>query len=406
MRMVATARHSSLAAVCIAVTGCGEDGGASGAAVVVRDSAGVTIVENPALGAQADLGWGVGPGPSFDIGALEGPDAYQLFRVRDALRLPDGRVAVLDGGSAEVRVFGPDGSHLATWGGQGEGPGEFMQPTALASWPGDSLAVWDNRLRRLTVMDPHGALGRALTIAAAEGMEAPAFSHVLDDGRLVVVSPSLLGSEPWNGLRRIPVRVAVLHPDGTLAADLGEHPGQETFMRVGEGSIEIMRLTFARGYAVSGAGDETLIAPNDRLELRYWDATGALTRVVRIARPPRLVTEADRAAELERRLTGAPEQARPGIRRAFEEFPGPDTLPAFSEAGTDTQGYTWVRPFRTAADTGRERWIVLDPEGVALGTVELPEGIDVYEIGADYVLGRWADELGVEHVRMWPLTGR
>jgi hypothetical protein len=46
---------------------------------------------------------------------------------------------------------------------------------------------------------------------------------------------------------------------------------------------------------------------------------------------------------------------------------------------------------------------VFDPEGVWLGTVEVPPGLRIYEIGPDYMLGRWDDELGVEHIRSYRL---
>jgi hypothetical protein len=36
----------------------------------------------------------------------------------------------------------------------------------------------------------------------------------------------------------------------------------------------------------------------------------------------------------------------------------------------------------------------------------MPTGLQVFEIGADYVLGNWRDALDVEHVRLHVLRGR
>ncbi len=47
--------------------------------------------------------------------------------------------------------------------------------------------------------------------------------------------------------------------------------------------------------------------------------------------------------------------------------------------------------------------MLFPPEGRVLGFVETPEGLGIYEIGQDYILGRSLDELGVEHVQVWPL---
>jgi hypothetical protein len=43
--------------------------------------------------------------------------------VRSAVRPPDGRIAVSDGGTSQVRIYGPDGRHLVSAGGPRSGPG-------------------------------------------------------------------------------------------------------------------------------------------------------------------------------------------------------------------------------------------------------------------------------------------
>ena len=46
-------------------------------------------------------------------------------------------------------------------------------------------------------------------------------------------------------------------------------------------------------------------------------------------------------------------------------------------------------------------WNVFDPEGRWMGDIEIPYGGYVYEIGVDYLLGVWVDELDVEQVRLY-----
>ena len=46
-------------------------------------------------------------------------------------------------------------------------------------------------------------------------------------------------------------------------------------------------------------------------------------------------------------------------------------------------------------------WMVFDADGVALGFIETPDGLSVFEIGADYLLGRVTDDMGVESVQVW-----
>lgn len=71
------------------------------AAAQLRDSAGIEIIENPRPAHGSRLGW-VAPEPALSIGTREGDAPYLLFRVRDAMRLPDGRFVVADQGSNEL----------------------------------------------------------------------------------------------------------------------------------------------------------------------------------------------------------------------------------------------------------------------------------------------------------------
>ena len=49
-------------------------------------------------------------------------------------------------------------------------------------------------------------------------------------------------------------------------------------------------------------------------------------------------------------------------------------------------------------------WHVFSPEGELLGRVATPLGLEVHEIGADYLLGVELDELEVSFVRRYPLA--
>ncbi|HSG09951.1 MAG TPA: hypothetical protein VLA36_16445 [Longimicrobiales bacterium] len=398
-------RTRALAVVFAAgAVGCMADAGPGAVPLAeVRDSAGITIVENPALGAEVDLGWSLDSVPLLDVGTLEGPPETQLYRVVDAQRLSDGGVAVLNAGTAEVRIFSADGRHRATLGRRGGGPGEFMAPGGLHPWSGDSLAVWDARGRRITVFGPDGSMGRILSLPMTDGGLPRTLSHRLPGGELAALSFDLLGDAPQNGYRRVPVQVEHLDAEGRPVADLGTVPGNETLMTIAGERVSLINLPFARRFVVAPHGAETLVAPTDRLELRFFGTEGDLVRIVRVAQPPRLTTDEDRRAELERRLANAPEESHPALRTSFREHPGSDTLPAFVAVLDDALGDTWVRTFRSPADTGPDRWIVLRQDGTARGVVSLPAPIDVFEIGADWILGGWTDDLDVERVRMWRL---
>jgi hypothetical protein len=86
----------------------------------------------------------------------------------------------------------------------------------------------------------------------------------------------------------------------------------------------------------------------------------------------------------------------------------PETKPAFgTQFGVTTDGYLWVAEYTDAPIKPRILHI-FDPDGVYLGDLRIPEGLAysprALEIGPDYFLGVFMDELEVETVRSYGLV--
>ncbi len=373
-------------------------------ATVVRDSAGVTIVENAGLAEVGDLAWSISEAPELPIGALDGDPEYQLFQVQDAIRLDDGRILVANAGSGEIRVYDAEGIHLDSCGGRGEGPGEFAHTTTVGLWPGtDSVAVWDLRLSRLSLFDHEGAFGRTQRFDNAGGLQRARSVWQLPSGRVVLMDLEFGDLSEAGGMRRVPERFVLTEADGSLVAEVGEFAGMETWMQFSGEALNIVRLPLARQNVAAQVGDGMAIGSNESFELSLFDAEGALSRIVRVATPPREVTEALVRGEIEFRAGSMPEEARVGYRASMEEIPAPESLPVFSEVLDDPMGNVWVRLFQLPSETGPTPWAVFDSGGVLLGRVHTPEGLQVYQIGTDVVIGSREDELEVEHVEVWGL---
>jgi hypothetical protein len=75
---------------------------------------------------------------------------------------------------------------------------------------------------------------------------------------------------------------------------------------------------------------------------------------------------------------------------------------AYGRLLVDSEGNLWVADYSEERDD-EGTWSVFDPEGRFLGTVETPTGGRVHQIGDDFVLGIWRDELNVEYVRLYEL---
>lgn len=358
---------------------------------LLRDSAGIRIAENPRPPDGSGLGWQIGPEPTVTIGAAEGEDPYLLHRVGKAVTLSDGSIVVANGGSNEVRKFDPDGVHTGSWGGFGEGPGEFDELYQVARWRGDSIAAWDHYPHRgVSIFDSQGNLGRVVAL----GMGQPRRSITILRGGAFMADHWLRG-ESGSGLLVQEQVFEVRDADGVRTVSLAPLVGREFFEFQNRGMPVWMDIAFARKVHAAAWRDLAVVSRNDRYELRAYAADGALRHIVRVAHAPVPVTESLIAIERE-------EWGQRGGR--FDDMPLPETLPAFSTIMSDALDHLWVREYDVPGRPGLEwLWTVFDPEGRVLGFVEMPEGLWVDEIGADHVLGRRVGEMGVVQVVMWPL---
>ncbi len=90
-----------------------------------RDSAGVLIVENarPAWSDSERLS--LAAKPRVIIGNTA-DSAYRFRQVRGVMLLTDGRIAVADGASLQLRLFSSQGRFLSASAGKGSGPGQIL----------------------------------------------------------------------------------------------------------------------------------------------------------------------------------------------------------------------------------------------------------------------------------------
>ncbi len=185
-----------------------------------QDTAGVVIVENARPADTAFLDWRIGPEPSLSIGVAEGDEALMLHLVGDATMLPDGRIVIAESGSSELKVFDSTGAHVATWGGRGEGPGEFPASMLheVSPWPGDSIVAWYSPGWRVSVFDSEGNYARSFL--GPGGNQA---SWQVGRPRLVRGDGTILTTLDQNESVDTAL-VEIRDGDGGLHVSLGYHP--------------------------------------------------------------------------------------------------------------------------------------------------------------------------------------
>jgi hypothetical protein len=154
------------------------------------------------------------------------------------------------------------------------------------------------------------------------------------------------------------------------------------------------------------ADSTVFVGRGDQFEIREHNLTGRLQRIVRLIRKPRAPTAVEIETWKELALA-SPAAKTPAVRRRFEETVFPEALPFHWFMLADAVGNLWVQELRIRPTTNDPSsgnvWEVFDSGGVHLGPVVVPEGLRIFEIGADYILSRWRDADGVEHVREYIL---
>jgi hypothetical protein len=406
--MTKSARRSALLVCPVLLAACGDSSARATPATMVRDSAGVAIVENPAEAADS-LGWRIASRPELDVGGGATP-SDQLFQALAATRLSDGRVVVANSGTHELRFYGPDGRHLLSAGRQGDGPGEFRHLGWVGRLAGDTLAAWDDVQGRLSVFDPRGRFVRAFTPRELPGV-FPRLHGAFADGSLVVATGVDLARLPAAGqVWRDTAAYVRVGPAGEKLDELGRFPGTEQFAALppgGRGAFTIDTRPFARRTVTAVRGERLYVGTGDEYEVAVHDASGRLERLIRKEHRPLAVTAGDREdyrASIVNLGGSGDAQARREQERMLEAAPYPDAMPPYTGLRVDPDGYLWVEEAVRPGERGAGvPWSVFDPEGRLLGTLRIPPALYVLEIGRDYVLGRARDESEVEHLRLYRL---
>ena len=376
----------------------------------VRDSAGILITENARPADGSRLGWRIGPEPTVTIGAVEGEDPYLFQWVRSAFRISDGRIVVANGGTEEIRVFTATGTHLLSWGGRGQGPGDFGSLSMAGPWPGDSIVAWHSGNYGVSFFDDSGRFGHSFGLRGGPNQPWRRRPVVVRPGGTIVT----VRDARDRGTRL----VEILDGEGGLHGSVGRQPNIEKIIARGPGGhTESVPAAYSRELVTAAWGDLVIASPNKPYEIRAFRADGTLARIVRRKHVPVAPTEADRQVFLEQRKaqyrtgvdasTGAPTSEaflEETIWPFLESFTLAEHFPAFSTVMADGAGHLWVREYDLPQEENPvPLWTVFDLEGRVLGFVETPQGLDILQIGEDFILGRVKDEFEVEYVQVWPL---
>ena len=360
--------------------------------VTSRDSAGIRIVESSTpLWNEGDP-WVVEDIPVLDLATSGTGSPHEFFRIRDVIRLPDGRFVVANHGSNEIRFFSGTGEFNSAVGRQGEGPGEFQRIESLSRFRGDSIAVYDYWLSRVTILGSDGKLGRVISLRglADRVRQLRSFGDSGFIGLSYSISPR--GADP--GKHRTSYAVVRVSPTGAVLDTVAILPGLETYRYAGGDVLP----PFSKDGKIAVRGSELYMGSSDQMEFdRYSDAQGLETRV----RVPEFDLHLEpQEVDLARRAL-SPEGLPPQLVEAMGTVEIPELRPAYSQLLVDSEGCVWAGEYQPRGGPEEPRdWEVFSSDGQWLGAARTPPRFAVFEIGSDYVLGVRQDEMDVEHPQL------
>lgn len=389
-----------LALLASSTAACGGDRVSTEVSVERVDSAGIEIVVNhPHPLAE----WRVAPDPFVTVGTASGGDGQDLGTPWASHRMADGRILISDAQANELRVYGRDGRFEGVLGRGGDGPGEFGLVAAIYQ-VGEVVVVADAGSPRLNLYDADLEFRETITVDPIDG-RLPRLRGVGRDRQAVFRTTYFESSEGRSRAVRDTMRLVSQELGAGPIVELGRYPAAEKFNQiVDNGSVAGWSLPFGRDIETAVAGEDLWIGVSDRAELMSVDLrTGAIKRIARLPLDPAPVGAAEQdlffAHQLE--TVGPAMAARYTAFRDVVTFP--PTMPAFSSLLVDELGAVWVEEYRVPWADDPPRWTVLAGDGTTIARVQTPVGFRVHKVGADYLLGSVADELGIQTIRVYEL---
>ncbi|MDH3459355.1 MAG: hypothetical protein OER90_21135 [Gemmatimonadota bacterium] len=412
-----------------AVIACGD---ASSLAVwdgVVRDSAGIEIIEN--FGTPL---WREGEPWTFTevlrIGVVEGDSLYEFGRITGMAVLSDRRVVVADAMSHNLRFFSVDGVCEQTVGMQGRGPGEFGDGfLGLLHGPGDTLLVRDVANGQMHTIAPDGTILGSFSTSADEGYYSAGWDDDVATGRLVSsLVPLQLPNQPPTDTFDI---VLARDVHGAVLDTVARVPTSARFSSAGEATL---RHYYRGSPDFDLCGEGIVSGRSDDYRLLWSGPGGNVSRIITMPWEPLSMTDADHSI-IEDRIDEMLQQYQVPLARA-NEFKATlrfeSTYPAYRRlvcGPSTTVLVQHVRPVRDLTKDERKdlptymtglpgtvEWDVFDRTGRYLGIAAIP-GTDWvagwrnprfvrdHTSGTWYAYSVWSDTLDVEYVVAWQLEG-
>jgi len=357
--------------------------------------------------------WSVMTEPDVVIGE-EGRVGHELYRVLGAVRLHDGRIAITNAGSSQIRYYSSDGAYLGSAGGEGGGPDEFSRIQSTARADGDTILVF-TWAATLSAVAPAGHVVKKVSLDISP-MRVPC--RLVELGLTLIPSGVFLIQAESMGNPGCPPQPGGLHQKTDLLALYDPAVGSLDTLGIFPSTDRDgpRYAAFGRALAVAASSKRIFAGETGGDTISVFSADGEYLATWHHPRAALPLSDAARS------FMPQPRRMQDGTVATPEPFTLPQTYPRFGRLLADLGGNLWVMaypvldepegswrlksvPFPFVERNGAH-WTVLDSTGRAIAKAHMPPGLYPLEIGPDYVLGLALDELDVETVRLHSLFRR
>jgi hypothetical protein len=372
------------------------------------DSAGVriaTITAAPSTVAE----WTISPTSILTLTGAETGDSSAFAAVGAVRWLGDGRIVAADVAANRLLVYDSTGRYLRALGRAGEGPGEFRYIGSLTALPGDSLATFDSRLRRLSLWHPDRGFVRGIPVGGGSLDSWPADAWLWQDSLVVVLQLSITPQDsvaPGSGVRRWPMRARLTLHDlgGRILGTSPEFDGMYTGLYANGDT----RLPFSNQPFTAVARDRVYFGSGARFSLSYVNTDFKWAGDVRWPGQQEALTQEEvnqvRSEAVALAATRMPpDRARPRFAMSFAPEILPSERPAIGRVFVAPDGNLWIERFEatrlgSVLQKAGDRWTVLGSDGRPVARVTLPAGGRLEAVRGSCVILVLRDSLDIQTV--------
>lgn len=324
-------------------------------------------------------GWTIDEGTltlTEDLHVSEQED-FLIGHATDVAVGSDGHVYTVDREMHHVKVLSPTGELTGTIGREGEGPGEFQRPASVAIARGDSVFVFDDAARRISVFAPETfELERTVSLTDHPPPDLFATSVLVPSEQegFVVGYGSVIHDESTHA--------AVYRVDaaGRAQPDSFFTTREPTFLTDESGEVpRSMPEPFRRAsFKQLGPDDRLYHTDNDSMRVDIYNLQRDHEHTIRVPFEPVPVTEKD--------IEHVKEQFdSEWASRMIDRADLAETKPAFDQFLVDDRHRLWFK--RPTGDPDASEWWVVDSEEQRVQTARVPAQVTFTEFRDGYAYG-------------------